>query len=369
MDYSLKQRWRLVLGRYAEALDNQLTPPQQQQDKVLNGLFQLGLEQRGFHLSGGLGASELPIIEWLDSAEKLFPKSVNDTLQHQALERFNVRELLQEPKVLANISPSMGLLKQLMSINAHTNPKLQQQVREIISKVVAELFKQLQPRFNNKLSGRLNRQAHSPQKRLANLDWHTSIRKNLKHFDGERVRFERIYFHSRQQPQLPWHVILCIDQSGSMSASMIYSAAIAGILKRLPTVKLSLVVFDTQVVDLSEQADDPVEVLLATQLGGGTLIAKAWQYCQQLVETPARTVIATVSDFAEGGPERAMYQQAKQLIDSGVKMLGMTALSSESVPFYDSNATAQLNSLNMQIASLTPDHFANWLAQTMGLQK
>jgi len=369
MDYSLKQRWRLILGRYAESLDTSLSNEQQQQDQILEQLYQHGLKERGFQISGGLEASQPSVVQWLDNAEKLFPKSVNDTLQHQALERFGIKQLLEEPRVLKNITPSMALLKQLMRIDAHTNPKLQQQVQQIITTVVEDLLKQLRPLFNNKLNGRLNRQAHSPQKRLANLDWQTSIRKNLKHFDGKRVLFERIYFHARQQPQLPWHVVLCIDQSGSMSSSMVYSAVIAGILKQLPCIKLSLVVFDTQVVDLTEQADDPVKVLLSTQLGGGTLIAKAWQYCEQLIETPSRTIIATVSDFCEGGPEQAMYQQAEHLINSGVSMLGMTALSPESMPFYDSNATAKLSRMKMQIASLTPDHFANWLASTMGLQK
>lgn len=257
MDEQLKQRWRLVLGRYANALDTRLSSRQQQQDEVLQQLYQEGQLQRGFKVSAGLGESELAVTNWLEAAETLFPRSVNDRLQSDAVERFGLHQVLEQPQVLEKITPSMGVLKQLLKLNAHHKPAIRQQVERIIQGVVEELLRRLRPTYINNLSGRLNRQAHSPVKRLANLDWQTSIRRNLKHFDGEKVCFERVYFHARQQHQLPWHIVLCIDQSGSMATSLIYSAVIAGILTRLPSVKLSLVVFDTQVVDLSEQAQDP----------------------------------------------------------------------------------------------------------------
>lgn len=362
----LKQRWRLVLGRYAEPLGAKLDAHQQGQDEVLQQLYQHGMKERGFKLSGGLEQSPLNIVNWLDNAEQLFPKSVNDILQHHALERFGLDQLLQQPRVLANIEPNIALLKQLMRINAHQDPQLRADIERIIATVSHELLQRLLPIFNRKLSGRLNRQEHSPNKRLANLDWNTTVRKNLKHFDGDTLRFEKIYFYSRQQRNLPWHIILCIDQSGSMAESMIFSAVIAGILARLPRLKLSLVIFDTQVVDLSEHAEDPVRTLLYCQLGGGTHISYAWKYCQQLITEPARTVIATVSDFAEGGPEIEMYQQAQQLLTSSVKMIGMTAINHASEPFYNSQATHELQQLGMDIAALSPDQFADWLANTMG---
>ncbi|WP_221794487.1 VWA domain-containing protein [Oceanobacter mangrovi] len=365
----LKQRWRLVLGRYADDLNANLSSQQQGQDQVLQTLYQQGLVERGFDLSGGLESGEPQIIQWLEQAEKLFPRSVNDKLQQDAVDHYGLTDVLKQPGVLDKITPSVDLLKQLMKLNAHHNPALRDQVERIIRGVVEELLRKLMPVFSHCLTGRLNRQAHSPVKRLANLDWQTTIRKNLKNFDGERLRYERVYFNARQQTSLPWRVILCIDQSGSMAESMIYSAVIAGILTRLPTVKLSLVVFDTRVVDLSEHADDPVSVMLRTQLGGGTLIGQAWQYCEQLVSAPQRTVVATVSDFCEGGPLQGMLGQAAQMVDSGIKMLGMTAMTSDSTPFYNSQSTSQLQQLGMDINALSPDQFADWLARVMGFRK
>ncbi|MEL4393713.1 VWA domain-containing protein [Shewanella algae] len=369
MDEQLKQRWRLVLGRYANALDTRLSSRQQQQDEVLQQLYQEGQLQRGFKVSAGLGESELAVTNWLEAAETLFPRSVNDRLQSDAVERFGLHQVLEQPQVLEKITPSMGVLKQLLKLNAHHKPAIRQQVERIIQGVVEELLRRLRPTYINNLSGRLNRQAHSPVKRLPNLDWQTSIRRNLKHFDGEKVCFERVYFHARQQYQLPWHIVLCIDQSGSMATSLIYSAVIAGILTRLPSVKLSLVVFDTQVVDLSEQAQDPVSVLLNCQLGGGTLISQAWRYCQQLCSEPGRSVVATVSDFEEGGSMQALLAQAQGMIDSGIKMLGMTAMNHDAEPFYSTFSTDNLQRLGMEIGSLSPDNFAEWLALTMGLRR
>lgn len=369
MDAQLKQRWRLVLGRYANALDASLSPLQEQQDQVLQQLYQEGQLQRGFKVSAGLGESELAVTHWLEAAENLFPRSVNDRLQSDAVERFGLHQILEQPQVLEKITPSMGVLKQLLKLNAHHKPAIRQQVERIIQGVVEELLRHLRPTYLNHLGGRLNRQARSPVKRLANLDWQTTIRRNLKHFDGEKVCFERVYFHARQQHQLPWHLILCLDQSGSMATSLIYSAVIAGILTRLPSVKLSLVVFDTQVVDLSDQAQDPVAVLLNCQLGGGTLIAQAWRYCQQLCAEPGRSVVVTVSDFEEGGSMPALLAQAQGMMDSGIKLLGMTAMNQHAEPFYSTVTTDQLQRLGMEISSLSPDHFAQWLAVTMGLHR
>ncbi|EKE69463.1 VWA domain-containing protein [Gallaecimonas xiamenensis] len=365
MAEQLKERWRLVLGRYADSLGANLSGQQLAQDQVLEQLYAEGQRGRGLKVTDTL---EDNVGQWLENAEALFPRSVNDQLQQHALERFDLHQLLQQPGMLDKVSPSLGLLKQLMKLNAHHNLELRQRVEAIIRAVVEELLRLLRPKITNTLAGRRNRQAHSPVKRLANLDWQTTIRRNLKHFDGEKLRYERVYFHARRQTQLPWHVVLCIDQSGSMAESMIYSAVIAGIITRLPSVRLSLVVFDTKLMDLSDHAQDPVTVLLKCQMGGGTHIANAWRYCQQLAQEPGRTLVATVSDFDEGGPQQALFSQAKDMIDSGITMMGLTALTADSQPFYDSHATAQLQRLGMEVSALSPDRFAQRLAKIMGLR-
>ncbi|MGR8935748.1 MAG: VWA domain-containing protein, partial [Gammaproteobacteria bacterium] len=371
MASSLEQRWRLVLGRFANRhlCSVALSRQQCEQDQILEQLYKKQLQQRGLRTSGSLDDTQLQVVDWLNRAERLFPKTVREKIQAHALHEFGIKELLKNKDCLSALTPNMALLKQLLAVRAELSPELLQEVRRIIQSVVDELLQQLQPKFNQTFSGRLNRHQNSPQPVLANVDWAKTIRRNLKYYDPQQQRLlpQTIYFSSRSQKHLPWRVILCLDQSGSMMDSVIYSAVIAGILAKLPCVDLKLVLFDTSVVDLSAKAHDPVEVLLSSQMCGGTHIAKAWAYCRQLAEQPARTVIATVSDFEEGASPGALLQQAAQMLESGIKMLGITAMAADATPFYDSRMTAKLEQLGMEIAALSPDVFADWLAKAMEL--
>jgi hypothetical protein len=151
-----------------------------------------------------------------------------------------------------------------------------------------------------------------------------------------------------------------------MLDSVMYSAVVAGILASLPTVNVRLVVFDTSVVDLTHMAADPVQVLLTVQLGGGTNIGRALQYCETLVRTPHRTVVALISDFEEGAFPGALLTSVQRLSESRVKMLGLAALDDGANPVYDRTMAQRLAGRGMEIAALTPSHFAEWLAEVMG---
>lgn len=344
-----------------------MTKMQQQQDQVLEQIYKKQLQKQGLHATGTLDDSHLQVVEWLDKSDRLFPASVNEKIQHHAVQEFGLHQILKDKKALSRMTPSVGLLKQILAIQSELNPEMMQEVRKIIEQVVAELLAQLRPRFQNRLTGRINRHQSLPQGVMANLDWQKTVRQNLKYYDVEqqKLMIQKVYFHSRSQRHFPWRVILCIDQSGSMMESIIFSAVIAGILAKLPTVDLKLVLFDTNIIDLSDKAHEPVEVLLSAQMGGGTHIANAWKYCEGLAEQPQRTVVATVSDFCEGASPTQLLNQARGMLDAGIKMLGITALTAQALPFYDSNMTQRLATFGMDIASLSPDTFAQWLAATM----
>ena len=123
--------------------------------------------------------------------------------------------------------------------------------------------------------------------------------------------------------------------------------------------------FDTSIVDLSEHADDPVEILMRVQLGGGTDIAKAVRYCTQLVENPHRTVFVLVSDFCEGAPPGELIRAVRQLAEARVKLLGLAALDGEANPFYDRQMADRLAACGMEIAALTPQRLAQWLVKVV----
>src|SRR5204863_9542051 len=105
-------------------------------------------------------------------------------------------------------------------------------------------------------------------------------------------------------------VILCVDQSGSMATSVVYSSIFAAVMASLPVIETKLVCFDTQIIDLTEELADPVEVLFGVQLGGGTDINAALAYCESKIERPAKTHLVLISDLFEGGNAAAMLERA-----------------------------------------------------------
>ena len=144
-----------------------------------------------------------------------------------------------------------------------------------------------------------------------------------------------------------------------------YSAICASILASLPAVKVHLVLFDTNIVDLSHMAHDPVEVLLTVQLGGGTDIAKAVNYCERFVTQPNRTIFTLISDFEEGGSVAHLLNAISRLQSQQGKVRGLAAVDEQANPVYDIQMAQKLNECGMSVAALTPEHFAEWMAEVM----
>jgi Mg-chelatase subunit ChlD len=291
-----------------------------------------------------------------------------ETVQAHALDNLGLTELLNDPKTLEALEPNRDLLKSLIAFKGSANPAVQEKIREIARVVVEEILQRLKPKIEKALSGRPNRFRRSQHKSMQNFDWRATLRDNLKNYDPVRkvIIADRLRFYGRSQRRLPWTIILCVDQSGSMLSSTIYAAVMAAILSGLPSLTIKLVVFDTSVVDLSDQCEDPVSVLMAVQLGGGTDIGKAVAYCEQLVTQPTRTVFVLLSDFYEGGPVSPLIAAVRRMAAARVIMLGLAALDESARPDYDRAVAERLSSVGMKVAALTPDRFADWLGEVIG---
>ncbi len=365
------ERWRLVLGRFAkDKLPGDLSTQQRRMEAALDFLYSREYGGRGLRegdASGGEGGnnpSEFTIPSWLSEVRELFPQETVEIIEKHALERYDLKELVTDPETLAKLEPSQELLKTLLSFRGLLHGEVLDQARRIIRQVVEELRHLWESDVRQALSGKLNRFRHSPLRVARNFDWRVTIRRNLKHYDPERkviIPHEQKFF-ARNTRHLPWNVILCLDQSGSMADSVIHSAVMAGIFSGLASLRVKLVVFDTAVVDLSEHASDPVEVLMSVQLGGGTDIARAVKYCEGLVDQPKRTVFVLVSDFYEGGSATELLATTKRMHEAGVTQLGLAALDSDAKPFYDQHLAASLVDAGMEVAALTPKQLASWLA-------
>ncbi len=203
----------------------------------------------------------------------------------------------------------------------------------------------------------------------ANIDAALAQRKQtVQRYDPARQRIvaERLHFTGRSRRQLPWTIILCVDQSGSMLGSVIYAAVMAAILAALPSVDVRLVVFDTSVVDLSREVADPVSVLMSVQLGGGTDIGRAVAYCEQLITQPSRSIFVLLSDFCEGGSVAPMIAAVQRMASAQVTLIGLAALDDQAATDYDRATAQRLADAGMKIAALTPDRFAEWIAGIIG---
>ena len=366
-------RWRLVLGKYArDQINPGLSVEQQRIENALDFLYSREYKGRGVRDaedlgSGSLDPTQLTIPRWLSEVRELFPKETVAVIEKHALDRYNLTELVTDPEILRRLEPSFELVKILLTFRGHLEGEVLNEARRVIRSVIEEIKQRLMTEVHRAFSGRRNRFQHSNVKIAQNLDWRGTIRKNLKNFDTQRkqIAIEQVLFFSRIQRRLPWRIILCIDQSGSMASSVIYSAVMAGILNGLPLINVKLVVFDTSVVDLSGHIEDPVELLLSVQLGGGTNIGQAMQYCEQLVEDPHRTIVVLISDFCEGAPPRALLASCQRFREGGVRLLGLAALDETASPSYDVHMAEMLAAQGMDIAALTPKRFAEWLAKTI----
>lgn len=366
------RRWRMVLGRYAErSLPSAgMTRNDQRTDRALDYLYAREMARRGLRRDkraggrfGTMDPSQLTALGWLGELRALFPQSVYKTVQAHAIDNLGMAELLSDPKVLDALEPNKDLLKALIAFKGGADPAVREKIREVTRKVVDDIVKRLKPKVEAALAGRPNRFRRSQVKSMQTFDWRATIRDNLKNWDAERqvIIADRLRFHGRSRRRLPWTIILCVDQSGSMLSSTIYAAVMASILTALPAVEVKLIVFDTSIVDLSSEAHDPVEVLMAVQLGGGTDIASAMEYCETLITQPSRSIFVLVSDFEEGGSVPRMLAAARRMASARVTMLGLGALSDDAAPAFDRRMAERLTGCGMQVAALTPEHFAEWI--------
>ena len=364
------RRWRLLLGGAgADGTGCALAGTDLVIDRALASLYDPGLEgdddlAKTGSRKGGSGASQPGIARWLGDIRQYFPNTVVRVMQKDALDRLHLHQLLLEPELLEAVEPDVHLVANLLALRGVIPATTKETARLVVRKVVDDLMRRLQEPLRAAVSGALNRAVRNYRPRFAEMDWPRTIRANLRHYQADYqtiIPETRIGF-GRQRQRTQRQVILCIDQSGSMAASVVYSSICGAVMASLPAVKTSLVVFDTAVVDLTEHLDDPVELLFGTQLGGGTDINRAVGYCQSLIQEPANTILVLISDLFEGGVEKNLLRRANELVQSGVQFIALLALADGGAPAYDRVLASKLALLNVPSFACTPDLFPELMA-------
>ncbi len=361
------ERWRLILGKTADADLGSLSGELATLDAALGVIYDE--EERppedGAPRQGGLGPrSGIRLARWLGDIRSYFPSDVVAVIQQDAIERKGLKQLLFEPETLSQVTPSIELVGTLLSLKGMIPDVTKETARQVVRAVVEEITKRLQSGLETAVRGALDHSRHSPLKSLPNLDWKRTISSNLKNYDRMRRTIipERFHFWARQHRRKEWNIIVCMDQSGSMAESVVYGAVTGAILASMPALETHLVVFDTEVVDLTEQCQDPVDLLFGVQLGGGTDINRAVTYCQGLVHDPHKTILILITDLFEGGNAKDLVGRMETLASDGVRAMVMLALSDSGVPCYDENLAKRLRNFGIPCFGCTPGLLPDFLA-------
>ena len=356
------RRWRLILGGAAESAGVDLRGADLAMDRALQALYE-------GERSAGLGASTPSVARWLGDIRTYFPSSVVQVMQRDALERLDLRRMLLEPEMLSSVTPDVHMVATLLTLKDVIPQRAKETARQVVRRVVEELTRKLAAPTRQAVVGSLSRATRNNRPRHNEIDWQRTIRANLRHYQPRyrTIIPERRIGYGRKRGSLR-DIILCVDQSGSMGQSVVYSGVFGAVLASLPAVSTRMVVFDTAVVDLTEELHDPVDLLFGVQLGGGTDINQALAYCQSLVRRPQETILVLISDLYEGGNSTEMLQRAAALTGAGVQLVALLALSDGGAPAYHHQHAAALAALGAPAFACTPDRFPDLMAAAIARQ-
>ncbi|NBA78194.1 VWA domain-containing protein [Emticicia sp. ODNR4P] len=373
------RRWRLILGGdEADGTQFQLSELDSQIDDALSALYDFE-RKRNFNYgqngggggSGGNGGSSPSVARWLGDIRKYFPQSVVQVMQGDALKHPELQQkLMLEPEILEQATPNVHLVASLMELGKLIPSKTKDTARRVVQQVVEELMDKLEQKTVQAISGAINRSVRNKRPRYNEIDWNTTIKKNLKNYLPEYktiIPEIRVGFGRKNKRSLK-DIVLCLDQSGSMGASVVYSGIFGAVMASLPQVTTQMVVFDTEVVDLTEDLKDPVELLFGVQLGGGTDINKALGYCQEIINKPDDTILIMITDLHEGGNQVQMRKRIVELSESGIQIICLLALDDSGAPSFDKDNAKFLSTLGIPVFACTPDLFPDMMAAAINRQ-
>ncbi|MFD7284365.1 DUF5682 family protein [Streptomyces sp. NPDC059863] len=364
------ERWRLLLGRGRE-----LTGGAARIAGALDELYGYGRgegardEERGAGGSrGGDGASYPDVRSWSEELSALFGPGVREEVLAAAADTGRLDAALElDP---ASARPSVELLRTILSYAGGLPEHQLARLRPLVARLVAELTEALANRLRPALTGlshpRPTRRPGGP------LDLARTLRANLATARRDpdtgavTVLPEQPVFRTRARKAADWRLVLVVDVSGSMEASTVWAALTASVLAGVPAVSTHFVAFSTEVLDLTDQVDDPLSLLLEVRVGGGTNIARGLRHARELVTVPSRTLVVLISDFEEGGPVSPLLTEVRALVDAGCHVLGCASLDDEGRPRYSAGVAGQLVGAGMPVAALSPLELARWVGERVG---
>lgn len=372
-------RWRLILGqdsqnRFGQMGGGGLGGELDMMDQALAAIYNLNSpgsfgSQNGASSGAGKGPSNPQITKWLGDVRSLFDPELVKIIQGDAMTRCGLKQLIFEPELLENLEPDVNLASTILLLKDQIPKRSKESVRAFIQKIVEEINKLLEQDIRRAVTAAVNKHKHSPIPSAAALDYKTTISRNLKHYNQELKTIvpEHFYFFDRTSTTAAnkWNIILDIDQSGSMGESVIYSSIISCILASMSSVSTRIVAFDTNIVDLTEKSDDPVDLLFGFQLGGGTNIDQSVAYCEKFIENPKKTLFFLITDLEEGGNRAALLRRLGDMKEAGVTVVCLLALSESGRPYYDAQMAQKVAGLKIPCFACSPQMLPQLLERAL----
>lgn len=378
------RRWRLVLGPYADAtggdghagdagaggalgdpFGDALGDGDRRIDAALDTVYRP--RRTSGHRRGGLADSAPAVVRWLGEVRQLFDADTVRVLQRDAIDRLGVRRLLLEPEVLDAMEPDVHLAALVMELADRFGDDARERARAVVERVVADLVARFTQRTRQAIHGALHRAVRTRRPRPADVDWSATVRANLRHYQPQfgTVVPEQLLGFERHRRGLAREMILAVDQSASMATSIVYAAVFGAALASVPSLDTHLAVFDTNVVDLTEYARDPLDVLAGVHLGGGTDIGRALQWCRSCIRRPSHAVVVVITDLYEGVNADRVVEQAAEIVADGSTVIALASLGDEGTPSYDRRLAARLAAAGVWVMAATPDVFADLVAAAL----
>lgn len=352
------KRWRMILGETDSFSNVSLSHEEGIMDAALSALYDAPQSNQGGQKSAGKQKSFPNVAKWIGDVRNHFPNDVVSVMQADAIHRKGLTQLILEPEALEQVTPDISMVGTLMSLSGQIPERSKATARLLVKAVVEDIVKRMEQDIRKAVTGALNKKKHSPIKNSSAIDWKRTINANLKNYNPDLMRIvpEKFYFYERTQQQKKWSIILDIDQSGSMADSVIYASVMGSIFASMPTLDTKVVVFDTEVTDVSEVCkQDPVDLLFGIQLGGGTDINKSVQYCQSLITAPDKTIFILISDLYEGGVRKGLLKQLETMKANGVICITLLALNDSGKPDYDVALAQEISKLGIACFACTPN--------------
>lgn len=368
------RRWRLILGSEAQKrMEGMGDGPDLSQedlmmDTALDAIYNKDMKF-GFGGGAGKGASSPQISRWLGDVRTLFDKDIVKIIQSDAMERCGLKQLIFEPELLENIEPDMHMASMILTLKDQIPKQSKENAREFIRKIVEQINALLETDLKRAVTASINRKLHSPIQSASALDFQTTIRKGIKDYNVKLKKIipQKYYFFERSATTAAnkYTVILDIDQSGSMGESVIYSSIMSCILASMSAIKTKVVAFDTNIVDLSEKCEDPIDLLFGFTLGGGTDIEKSIKYCTKYIENPKKTIFFLISDLEEGGNRAGLLRRLTQMKEDGVIVICLLAISDSGKPYYDANMAQRIANNGIPCFAAAPQMLPRLLEKAM----